>query len=171
MTRPEPGEYHDYYRTYVELVPEGDVVDTLRAAIGETMALLRGLPEARANQRYAPGKWTVKEVIAHLADTERTFTFRAFWFARGGPGELASFDQDPFVAQSFANARTLDELLDDFEAVRAATVSLYAGMPDSVTTRTGIASDCSFSVRTFPYITAGHEIHHRNQLRDRYGLG
>jgi hypothetical protein len=171
IERPEPTEYHAYYQSYIALVPDGDVLDTLRASARETTALLRGLSDERAGHRYAPGKWSVKEVLAHLTDTERAFAFRAFWFARNGPGELGSIDPDPFVAESFAARRSIGSLVAEFEAVRAASLALFGSLAPETLTRSGIASGNRFSVRTFPYLTAGHELHHRALLRDRYGLG
>ena len=169
--RPDAAEHHPYYRPYVDLVPEDDVVDVLRRGIVETTALLRGLPDDRGDFAYAPGKWTVKDVLAHVMDFERTTAFRAFWFARGGPGELASFDQDRFVAESGAGGRSLESLLDEFEAVRAGSVTLYASLGPDVALRTGTASGYEVSVRALAFISAGHERHHREHLRTTYGLG
>lgn len=170
IPRPDASEHHPYYSAYTSLVPEGDVIETLRTGIGTTTALLRGASPAQADHRYAPGKWSLKEVVAHLADTERTFAFRAFWFARHGPGDLASFDQDAFVQQGFVEQRSLESLVDEFEAVRASSVALFGSLTPEALARTGVASGYMFSVRAFAFIAAGHEIHHRKQLVSLYGL-
>ena len=130
--------------------------------------LLADLPPDRETWRYAPGKWTVREVINHLVDSERTFGFRAFWFARKGAGELPSFDQEPFVVEARTGARSLKSLLAEWRTVRASNLSLFETIDDEASMRTGIASGYRFTVRAFPWIIAGHEIHHRKQLNERY---
>lgn len=168
MERPAPNEHHAYYRTYIDKVPPGDIVDLLRSGIDDTTALLAGRPEPLGDHRYAPGKWTVKEVLAHLIDAERTFVYRAFWFARKAPDRLPGYEQDAFTTAANASARSMASLLDEFRAVRLATVAFFASIDDEVSRRTGIASDFEFSVRAFAWIVAGHEIHHRGYLRDHY---
>ena len=170
MNRPNPTEHHEYYNAYINLVPAGDILAILRVGIEETTTLVTRQPASMADHRYAPGKWTVREVLAHLIDSERTFGFRAFWFARKGAGELPSFDQEPFVAESRASARSLASLLGEWRAVRASNVALFETIDDEASQRTGIASGRRFSVRSFPWIIAGHEIHHRRHLTERYGL-
>lgn len=168
MDRPKAFEHHEYYSTYINQVPAGDILGILRGGIDQTAALLANQPASIGDHRYAPGKWTIREVLAHLSDCERMFGFRAFWFARRGGGELPSFDQEPFVAESRASARSLASLLDEWRAVRQANIALFETIDDEASRRTGIASGRSFSVRSFPWITAGHEIHHRRQLAEKY---
>jgi len=168
MERPTPSEHHEYYSTYIDQVPAGDILSILHAGIEETAALLANQPGSIADHRYAPGKWTVRELLAHLADTERTLGFRAFWFARKGAGELPSFDQEPFVIESRAGERSLPSLLNEWRTVRACNIALFETIDDEASRRTGIASGRRFSVRSFPWIIAGHEIHHRKHLKDRY---
>lgn len=168
MQRPETSEYHPYYATYISQVPDRDILTILRSGIDETAGVLANQPAAIANHRYAPGKWTVAEVINHLVDSERTFGFRAFWFARKGAGELPSFDQEPFVTAADVASRSLDSLFDEWRAVRASNLTLFETLGDEASTRTGVASGNRFTVRTFPWIIAGHEIHHRKQLNERY---
>jgi len=170
MERPAGSEYHEYFRYYIDLVPEGDVLVTLREGVAETAALLADVPEEVAGRPYASGRWCLKDLVAHLIDSERAFGFRAFWFARQGPGALPSFDADPFAAAANAPARPLAELVNELVAVREAHVALFAGLDDETSRRTGEASGTTFSVRSFPYIIAGHEIHHRRQMRERYHL-
>lgn len=168
MDRPATSEYHEYYTTYISQVPAGDILHILRSGIEETASLFANRPASIGDHRYAPGKWTVREVLAHLIDSERTFGFRAFWFARQGTGELPSFDQEPFVVEARASERSLESLLDEWRAVRASNIALFETIGDDASERTGIASGRRFSVRSFPWIIAGHEIHHRQQLKDRY---
>ena len=171
MNRPDATEYHEYYNAYISQVPAGDVLSILRTSIDETAALLASKPASFADHRYEPGKWSVREVLAHIIDSERTFGFRAFWFARKGAGELPSFDQEPFVAESRAAERSIASLLSEWRAVRAANVTLFETMDDDASQRTGIASGRRFSARSFPWIIAGHEIHHRKILKERYLAG
>lgn len=168
--RPARGEYDEYYGTYVGKVPDGDVVDMLEQQVVATIDPLRSLDASRAEHAYAPGKWTVKEVIGHITDAERVFTQRAFRFARGDQTPLPPFDENAYVPSGQFNRRTLDDLLDEFRAVRAATVALFRNLPEDAWTRTGTASGASASVRALAWITAGHELHHRGLLEERYGI-
>jgi hypothetical protein len=168
VTRPDKSEHHQYYSTYIDQVPDGDILAILRTGIDETAALFRSHPASIADHRYAPGKWTVREVINHLVDSERTFGFRAFWFARKGAGELPTFDQEPFVVEARTGARTVEHLLAEWRTVRASNLSLFETIDDDASLRTGMASGYRFTVRAFPWIIAGHEIHHRKQLKERY---
>ena len=123
-------------------------------------------PASFADYRYAPGKWSIREFLAHLIDTERAFGFRAFWFARAGGGELPSIEQDDFVAHAGASSRTLESLLAEWRAVRAANVAFLETMDDEAAARTGQASGRSFTARACAWIIAGHEIHHRRQMQE-----
>lgn len=166
--RPEAGEYSSYFAPYVARVPEGGIVEVLERQVAEMRDLVGGLSEAEAEYAYAPGKWTVKEVIGHLSDSERVFAYRALRFARGDGAELAGFDDMDFVAAGEFGARTLASLLAEFEAVRAGTVSLLAGLPAEAWTRRGVANGQEVSVRALACIVAGHELHHRALLVERY---
>jgi hypothetical protein len=168
---PKPGsdEHVAYVRQYIDLVPDdGLVLEHLRANLDVTAAFLRSLPEECLLYRYAPGKWTVKEIVQHLADDERIYAYRALRFARGDATELPGFDQDAYTAETGANRRTLDDLLGEFATVRAGTLSLYAGLDDSVLVRAGVASGNVMSVRAIAYHIAGHELRHMNVIRERY---
>lgn len=168
LTRPDPSEAAEFYFTYIDKVPPGDVRGFLAGQAAETLTLLRGISEAQSLHRYAPGKWTIREVVSHMNDAERVFAFRAFWFARGFESPLASFDQDVAMPLAFADRRAWDDHLDEFAAVRAATVALFDGMQDSVWDRRGIASGMPVTVRALAYICAGHVAHHLDMLRTRY---
>jgi hypothetical protein len=169
-TRPEADEYAPYYEKYVSLVPTGDVVETLERQAKETLALLGGVGEDRAGASYEPGKWSVKQVVGHVIDTERIFAYRALRFARGDETPLNGFDQDTFTTGANFDARKLSELADEFEAVRRSTVALLRGLDADAWSRRGIASDNGVSVRALAHIIAGHEAHHVNILRTRYLL-
>jgi hypothetical protein len=140
----------------------------MAAQIDETLALLRGLSEERATHRYAPGKWSVKEVVGHMIDGERIFGYRALRFARNDPTPLSGFDQEPYIASASFDACALDGLLDEFEHVRRGTVLMFRHLPAEAWLRQGVASDNPVTVRALAYIIAGHERHHVGVLRERY---
>ncbi len=169
--RPGPGEHVPYYGKYVALVPDGDVVETLRRQAVETAALLRAVPREREEFRYADGKWSVKEVVGHVCDGERVFSHRALRFGRGDETPLPGFDENVYVPAGRFGDRTLASLVEEFLAVREATVRLFDGLPDEAFARAGRANDQPVSVRALAWITAGHERHHVAILRERYGLG
>ncbi|HYE58379.1 MAG TPA: DinB family protein, partial [Rhodothermales bacterium] len=137
----------------------------------ELDALLRSLDEERARHRYAPGKWSVKEVLGHVTDAERIFAYRLLCIARGDQTSFPGFDENAYVPNSGADDRSMDDLLDEFAAVRRATLALLRGLPDAAMTRIGTANGQLVSVRALPFILAGHAQHHLNVLRERYGVG
>src|SRR5919199_1054450 len=166
--RPGTDEYAPYYEKYVSRVPDGGIVETLRRQSADTLALLRGLSEEQAASRYEPGKWSVKELVGHLCDSERVFAYRALRFARGDETPLPGFDQDPYVRGGNFDARTIRDLAGEFESVRAATLSLLASLDEEAWARRGKANDNEVSVRAIAHIIAGHELHHVSILRERY---
>jgi hypothetical protein len=166
--RPEPSEAAEYYFTYIDKVPAGDIRRILADQAGDTLTRLRGISSEQSLQRYAAGKWSIREVVSHLNDGERVFSFRAFWFARGFTSPMPSYDQDAGTPFAAAEARSWESHLDEFAAVRAATVALFESMPDDAWDRRGIASDNPVSVRALAYICAGHVAHHLDILRTRY---
>ncbi|MGQ0648692.1 MAG: DinB family protein [Gemmatimonadaceae bacterium] len=166
--RPAPNEHAPYYGTYVSRVPDGDIVDTLAGQIGATLASLRAIPDSLGGKRYAEGKWSIREVIGHLADAERVFGYRAMRFARADQTELPGFDENAFVANASFDQRTLASLCDEYAAVRAATVQFYAGLTPEEWNRSGTANRARMSVRALAWVMAGHELHHLNILSTRY---
>lgn len=166
--RPDSSEYAPYYGTYISKVPDGDLLRTLEEQDEQTMALLSGVPESRGNFAYAPSKWTLKEMVGHVADAERVFSYRALRIARGDTIPLPGFDQDPWVPTSGAAARTLADLLGELRVVRASTLMLLRHLPQAAVTRIGTASDKPVSVRAMAWIIAGHERHHIGIIRERY---
>ena len=167
-SRPAQGEFLPYYEKYIVLVPAGDVVSTLDTQMGDTQALLRGLPASTSTYRYAPDKWSVNEVIGHLIDSERIFSGRALRFARNDATPLPGFEQDDYVQNSNADAYPLAELASELDAVRRATVFLFKHLDEPAWMRRGTASNGEVSVRALAYIIAGHELHHREILHTRY---
>lgn len=170
-TRPDATEYAPYYGRYTELVPEGSIVETLERQIGETMAMLRAIPEERGGYRYAPEKWSIRQSIAHIADAERVFAYRALRIARGDTTPLASFDENEYARQNRADERTVRDLADELAAVRGATVHLARSLNEEELARRGTASGKEVSARALLWIAAGHELHHVKILRERYGVG
>jgi uncharacterized damage-inducible protein DinB len=169
-TRPESSEYAPFYHKYVASVPEGDVVALLRQSGRELLDTIATVPEDRGGFRYAEGKWSIREVIGHICDAERIFTYRALRMARGDTTPLASFDENEYVKTAGSDARTLSNLAREFGAVREASVQLFESLPDDAWERSGVASGKDISVRALAYITAGHAMHHLGILRERYGI-
>ena len=168
IERPDRTESAEYYFTYIDQVPAGDIRKILETQAGETAAMLRSISDDASLGRYAPDKWSIREVVSHINDAERVFSFRAFWFARGYDSALPSFDQDVAMRGAGADARTLASHVDEFRAVRDATVTLFRNLPDEAWALRGVASGNPFTVRALAYITAGHAAHHVRLLRERY---
>lgn len=165
---PDRDEAAAYYFIYIEQVPEGDICELLDAQGKETLDLLSGISEELSQHRYAPGKWSIRDVVNHLSDIERLCVFRAFWFARGFESALPDFDQTIAVAAAGANNRSWSSIVEEFRAVRAATLAFFRSLPADVWARRGIASDNPFTVRALAYLAAGHVIHHTKILQERY---
>jgi hypothetical protein len=168
VARPDPSEYAPSFARYVARVPEGDVRALLPRQIERTLAVLRDLSEDEAAFRYAPGKWSVKEVVGHVADGERIMVYRALCFARGEAQELPGFDEDPYVAAAAFDRRTLADLAAELGAVRAASVAFFQGLAPDHFLREGVANRNRCTVRALAYIIAGHELHHVTVLQERY---
>ena len=166
--RPEENEYAPYYGKYVSLVPEGEIIETLEQQLEKTLALLGAIPEEKSGYRYAPGKWSIKEVVGHISDTERIFAYRALRFGRNDRTAIEGFEQDDYITSADFGSLSLKDLAGDFGAVRSATLSLLRHLPEAAWLRRGVASNNEVSVRALSYIIAGHELHHLNVLRERY---
>ncbi len=167
--RPEPSEYAPYYERYVSRVPEDDLAAVLESDREATLQFLRSIPESRAGHRYEPGKWSVREVVQHVVDTERVFGFRAFWFARNAGNSLPGFEQDD-VVRTAPSDTPLADLLSEFDHVRSGHVLFFRALGAEAWTRSGTASGNPVSVRALAAIIAGHCRHHAAVLRERYGL-
>ncbi len=168
LARPEPTEHAPYYATYIKAVPDGDILAMLRDQLAGTESLLRQFGEARGNHRYGPGKWSVKEVIGHLADAERVFAYRALRFARGDRTPLPGYEQDDYVRAANFDARHLAEVAADLRSVRSASITLFTGLDTEALMRRGTANNAEFTVRSLAWIIVGHELHHRRILAERY---
>ena len=165
---PDRTEAADYYFTYIDQVGAGEICGLLEAQLPEMLGLLREISEEQSLYRYAPDKWSIREVLGHLNDTERLFVFRAWWFARGFDSPLPSFDQNVAITAAGANERTWSSLVEEFQAVRLATVAFFRALPAEAWSRRGVASGYEFTVRALAYIGVGHVTHHAKILRERY---
>ena len=168
MKRPEPTEFAGYYADYIAKVPGSDVLAVLESQRVQMLQLFAGRSEREGNFRYAPGKWTVKEVLGHIIDTERIFAYRALRFARADPTALPGFEQVDYVRSGGFADRTLSSLAEEFGAVRNASVALFRSFGETVWPRRGVADQKEVTVRALAFITAGHQIHHRVILEERY---
>jgi hypothetical protein len=168
MKRPEPTEFADFYAGYVSRVPGNDVVSVLESQRVQMLQLFAGRSERDGSFRYAPEKWTVKEVLGHVNDAERIFTYRAMRIARGDQTPLATFEQNDFVRNGGFGERTLASLVEEFAAVRSASITLFRSFPEEASARRGVASQKEVTARALAFITAGHQIHHRVILEERY---
>ncbi len=165
---PDRTEAAEYYFTYIDQVPEGDICGLLDAQGDNVLDLLLGISEQKSLHRYAPGKWSIRDVVNHLSDTERLFVFRAFWFARGFESPLPSFDQSIAVSAARADDRSWRSVVEELRAVRAGTLAFFRSLPAEAWARRGIASDNPFTVRALAYLAVGHVTHHTKILHERY---
>ena len=168
MTRPQPTEAAPYYSKYIDLVTSDEIVPAMKNQFDETARFLEGISEEQSLKSYAPGKWTIREVLNHINDGERIFLGRAVWFARGFQDALPSFEQDIAVGFAKANETPWANLVEEFKTVRAATISFFDNLPEEAWSRSGIASDNPVTVRAIAYIIAGHVTHHVNVLNEKY---
>jgi hypothetical protein len=166
--RPEPNEAAPYYSTYTDLVSSDNVLEAIESQMEETLSFLSSVSEEQSLHRYAPEKWSLRELVNHVNDTERVFLFRALWFARGFPNPLPSFDQDIGVAGAVADQVSWAQHLEEFRSIRLATINFFRNLPAEGWMRSGIASDNPFTVRALAYIIAGHLAHHVAVIRERY---
>ena len=170
IARPQLSEHDPYFSRYIDLVPDGDLVTLLEEQHRTTQALLAPLTPQQAKHRYAEEKWSVTEVVGHLADTERIFSYRALRFARGDATPLPGYDENAYTPAGRFDERSLGDVAREFAAVRSATIAFLSGLHRDVLANSGVANGCPVSVRALAYIIAGHERHHVNVLRTRYGL-
>ncbi|HPF71178.1 MAG TPA: DinB family protein [Candidatus Krumholzibacteria bacterium] len=171
--RPGPDEYAPYYQQYIDLVPAGvtNVINHLKMQGQGTLALMRTLDDRAAEARYAPGKWTVKELVGHLIDTERLFAFRALWIARGETAPQPGMDEVLWGTNSNAGGRRIAELWREQHVCRTDHLYMLKSLDAAAVARRGTANGNPVSVRAIPWIIAGHEQHHLNVLKERYGIG
>ena len=165
---PDKSEAAEYYTKYIEQVPAGDIRQVLSAQLADLTSLYSDISEERSTRRYAPDKWTIRQVASHISDSERVFSFRAFWFARGYDAPMPSFDQDVAIKVAGADERSWQSHVDEFRAVRSTTLALFYSLPADAWARRGVASDNPVTVRALAYIVAGHAAHHARILREKY---
>ncbi|MDQ4080372.1 MAG: DinB family protein [Gemmatimonadota bacterium] len=168
LERPPTNEYAPYQAGYVAIVPEGDILEILSRQRIEFPEFLRSFGEARGGHRYAAGKWSIKEMIGHVNDTERVFAYRTLRFARGDETPLPSFEQEDYVRTGNFDARTLVSLADEFSHLRAGTLDLFYHLDADALARRGTASGFVVSVRAMAFVIAGHVAHHERVLREKY---
>jgi len=168
MRRPEASEYADFYANYISKVPGNDLLRILEAERLQMLQLFAGRTERDGSFRYAPGKWSVKEILGHITDAERIFTYRALRIGRGDKTPLPGFEQDDFVRNGGFAGRALVDLAEEFAAVRSASIALFRSFDEEAWSKRGVASQKEVTVRALGFITAGHQIHHRAILEERY---
>lgn len=168
ISRPETDEFPPYYGTYISQVIGTDALPVLTAQRSSTATFLAGIPEARAGFRYAEGKWSLREVIGHLSDSERIFAYRLLRFARADETPLAGFDENTYVPSGQFERRSLGDVAREFAAVRDATLALVSGLDGTAVARRGLANGKAISARALAWVIAGHEVHHLRVVRERY---
>lgn len=163
-------EYAPYYKRYINPIEINGktIITNLHESQEEFDSVLRNISTNKHDFAYAEGKWTLKELIQHIIDTERVFCYRALCFARNDKSALPGYDQDVFVANDTANSRDFIDLLDEMQVLRQSTIQLFESFPDDVLTRIGTASDTKMSVRAIGYLFSGHQMHHLNVVKERY---
>ena len=166
--RPDASEYAPYYERYIALVPGDNVIVALETQRLHMVQVLSARSEREGNFRYGPGKWSVKEVVGHLADSERVFAYRAMRIARGDRTPLSGFEQDDYVRSGGFGERRLTDLAEEFAAVRSGSIALFRSLNEAAWSRRGVANNNEVSVRALAFITAGHELHHQRILEERY---
>ncbi|MFY0759957.1 DinB family protein [Metabacillus dongyingensis] len=166
--RPEQNEYAKYYAGYISMIPEGDIEQLLKQQVKDTLHLLNDLSEAEGEFRYAQGKWSIKEVIGHVVDTERIMAYRLLSIARGDAVQLPGYDENAYVAQANFNQEKMEDLLQNLFVVREGTLLLLKSLKEKDWLRWGTANELDITVRAIAYIIAGHELHHRKILKERY---
>src|SRR5215470_5620994 len=168
LSRPQPGEYAPYYDRYISLVQGNDILAALDEQRRQMLLLLSGRSEEEGNFRYASDKWSLKEVVGHLNDSERVFAYRALRIARNDSTPMEGFEQDDYVKFGPFGRRSLEDLIEDYIGVRRATLTLFRNLDDEAWTRRGVANKNEVTVRALAYTIAGHELHHRRILQEKY---
>jgi len=168
--RPEPDEYGEFYKNYIELIDEPNIVQVLIQQGQQTYAVIQRLTEEEASYRYEDDKWSVKEIFGHLVDTERIMAYRALCISRGETKSLPGYDHEAYVQQANFESRSLQSISTEYDALRNANISMFNSFSKDQILRTGKANDVTVSVRALAYIIAGHERHHMQILENKYGI-
>jgi len=170
MSKPQPGDYVPFHETYIGKVGDGNIIDILQSQQANTYAFLKSIPADKANYAYADGKWTVKQCIGHMTDTEKIMTYRALRFARNDDTPLPGFDQDEYILNSRHNDFELADLIEEFKLTRQANMYFFKSLNAEEKQRFGLASGNRVTVNALLYVIAGHELHHLQLFKDRYHL-
>lgn len=165
---PEASEYIHFYSGYVELIEKENIINTLNSQMHEVYTLINSVPGDKAYYAYADGKWTFKEVVGHMIETERVFAYRALAISRGDMQALPNMDQESYMKDNNYNKRSTSNLANEYLAVRVATIHLLSNMTKDMIAKKGIASGAEVTVRALAFIIAGHELHHLNLLKEKY---
>ena len=166
--KPKAGDYNSYYDRYISLIEDEDILKVLKEQLKSSITFLKSFSEDDGNYAYADGKWTVKELLGHVIDTERIMTYRALSFARNEEQSQPGFEQDDYVSYGNFNKRTLQDLIEELKLVREANCILFNSLDEEALNRKGIASEFEISVLALIFIIAGHEKHHMKILKERY---
>lgn len=165
---PKKGEYPEFYSPYIQSLEDHDLIRSLSESHQQSLSLFGAYPESEWNYRYDSGKWTIRELLAHLTDSERIFSVRALRFARNDSTSLAGFEQNDYIEECLVNHRTVPDLLEEWTYIRKATIKLFENFNSEMLHRTGIASGWPISVMAIGFVIVGHEEHHQNVFRERY---
>ncbi len=168
MHKPTTGTYPEYYQRYIDNVQDNNVLDALNSTLTEGLAIIKSIPADKANHAYADGKWTVKELLIHIIDTERIFAYRAMRFSRGDSQALAGFEQDDYILHANAANRSLESIVSEYEHLRLSNIALFGSYDAAQLDRIGKGNKFDVSVRAILYVMCGHQIHHLNVLKERY---
>jgi uncharacterized damage-inducible protein DinB len=168
ISKPRKDEYAPYYETYISKVNTDDLIEALQKGENEFIQLLQAMPAEKLDYRYAEGKWSIRELVIHLMDVERIFTYRALRFSRKDQTPLSGFDDEPYIAESNASERSLQSLITEYSALRRSTIEFFRNISSEMSLRTGIANGKEISVRALAFIIPGHELHHLGVIRERY---
>lgn len=166
--KPQPGTYHPYYDSYIQLTDDVPPVLLLEQSLAQQLEFYRSIPEEHWDYRYAPGKWNIREILCHVTDTERIFAYRALAFSRGDETPLPGFDENAYADGSGASARNMNDLMEEYRAVRSASLALFRSFNADQWKKTGTANESISGTLPIAFIIAGHEIHHSRVIRERY---
>ena len=163
-----PSEFHPYFKPYIDKVSDVHLLEALKLGAKNTFSFFESIPESKLVYSYAKGKWTIKDILLHIVDAERAFSYRALNFARSKNSNLEGFDENVYVDSALANSRSISELLEEYNAVRKASILLFSSFSDEVLKQVGKANNALLSVRAAGFLICGHEIHHKLIIKERY---
>lgn len=168
INRPGAEEYPEFYQVYMDQLPEGDLLDLLEKQLAEMQQLLQPLDDKRAEEAYAPGKWSIKELLQHMLDSERIFSYRALCISRGEEASLPGFDENQYADRSMANARTFSHMMEEYEHLRRSNIFMIRGLTAEMLSTYGTANGKHVTARGILHVMAAHEVHHMNIMKERY---